>query len=218
MARLAYDTRGGCGGSRGFCNDWWAIDYPLAEEHILPAVERFTRIDTAPADVAAFVTLIDDTLFDYPWIFMQQVGQGGWRPTAGEAARLREYLLRGGFLVVDDFHGHNEWLIFEAAIKRVLPERNIVDIPREDPLMNVLFTLDPTIQIPGERHMRGWDLLGPPHWRGIYDDDGRLMVAIDYNIDMGDAWEHADDPGYPAEMTGQAYRFGTNFVIYAMTH
>ena len=123
-----------------------------------------------------------------------------------------------GFLVVDDFHGHNEWLIFEAAIKRVLPERNIVDIPREDPLMNVLFALDPTIQIPGERHIRGWDLLGPPHWRGIYDDEGRLMVAINFNMDMGDAWEHADDPYYPVEMTGLAYRFGINYVIYAMTH
>jgi hypothetical protein len=66
--------------------------------------------------------------------------------------------------------------------------------------------------------VQGWELLGPPHWRGIYDDEGRLMVAIDYNIDMGDAWEHADDPGYPAEMTGQAYRFGTNFIVYAMTH
>ena len=59
---------------------------------------------------------------------------------------------------------------------------------------------------------------GPPHWRGIYDDAGRLMVAISFNIDMGDAWEHADDPYYPAEMTGLAYRLGVNYVIYAMTH
>jgi hypothetical protein len=216
MGRLAYQTGGGCAGSRGACMDWWAIDYPLAEEHILPAIERFTRI--VPAPDSAFVTLRDDTLFDYPWIFMQQVGQGVWRPTAEEAARLREYLLRGGFLVVDDFHGDDEWLIFETAIKRVLPGRQIVAIPRDDPLMNVLFELDPTIQIPGERHVRGWELLGPPRWRGIYDDEGRLMVASDHNVDMGDAWEHADDPGYPAEMTGQAYRFGTNYVIYAMTH
>ena len=217
MARVAYDTRGGCGGSRGWCNPWWAIDYPLAEEHIVPAVERFTRIEAAPANVAAFITLKDDTLFDYPWLFLQQPGKGGWQPTTDEAARLREYLLRGGFLVVDDFEGEDEWQVFEAAIKRVLPERRIVEIPHDDPLMNVLFPLDPTIQIPGERHMRGW-ALGPPHWRGIYDDDGRLMVAIDFNIDMGDAWEHADDPRYPAEMTGQAYRFGTNFIVYAMTH
>jgi hypothetical protein len=218
LARVAYVTRGGCGGSRNYCNEWWAIDYPLAEEHILPAVERFTRIEAAPADIPTFVTLNDDALFDYPWIFLQQPGKGGWQPTADEAARLREYLMRGGFLVVDDFHGEGEWQVFEAAIERVLPDRRIVEIPRDDALMNVLFPLDPTIQIPGERHVLGLELSGPPHWRGIYDDEGRLMVAIDYNIDMGDAWEHADDPGYPAEMTGQAYRFGTNFIVYAMTH
>jgi hypothetical protein len=215
MARLAYNTSG-CAGSRGYCNSWWSIDYPHAELHFLPAVERLTRIETA--DDSAHVQLLDDSLFDYPWLFAQQVGQGNWLPSVQEAARLREYLDRGGFLVVDDFHGENEWQRFQGIMNQVLPGRPIVEIPEDGMLIHILFDLDKRTQIPGERHL-GWQQMeGPPHWRGIYDDDGRLIVAINHNIDMGDAWEHADDAHYPAPMTALAYRFGINYVIYAMTH
>lgn len=215
MARLAYNTRG-CGGSRGYCNSWWAIDYPLAELHFLPAVRRLTRIETS--DDSVHVQLSEDDLFDYPWLFIQQVGQGNWRPTPAEVARLREYLLRGGFVVVDDFHGEYEWRHFAAVMNEILPGLPIVDLPADERLLDIIFPLDRRTQIPGQRHL-GWRRMeGPPHWRGIYDGDGRLMVAINHNIDMGDAWEHADDPGYPAPMTATAYRFGVNYLIYAMTH
>jgi len=215
MARLAYNTRG-CAGSRGLCNPWWAIDWPLAEQHFLPAVERLTRVEAA--DDSEFVTLADDGLFDYPWLFLQQPGQGNWHPDGQEIIRLREYLLRGGFLVVDDFHGDYEWRAFEYAMHDIFPDRRIVEIPEDDMLISILFDLDQRTQIPGERHLGYLRMAGPPHWRGIYDDDGRLMVAINFNIDMGDAWEHADDPRYPAPMTTLAYKFGVNYVIYAMTH
>jgi Domain of unknown function (DUF4159) len=213
MARLYYPAMG-CAGSHGFCNPWWKIDYPFAEEHFLPAIERMTRIQVAPDSKG--VALTDDTLFDYPWLFLQQPGRG-WQPHGAQLERLREYLERGGFLVVDDFHGEYEWASFQEAMREVLPDRVIVDIPENDMLMSILFELDKRTQIPGERHLYG-RMQGPPHWRGIYDDDGRLMVAINHNIDMGDAWEHADDPHYPAAMTSAAYRFGVNYVIYAMTH
>ncbi len=215
MARLAYYAPG-CAGSRGYCNPWWAIDYPQAEAHFLPAVTRMTRIEVAPN--SRHLTLADDGLFDYPWLFLQQAGRGDWAPQGEELARLREYLERGGFLVVDDFHGEYEWAAFREAIVAVLPGRPIVDIPDGDMLHSILFDLDKRTQIPGERHL-GWQQMeGPPHWRGIYDDRGRLMVAMNHNIDMGDAWEHADDAHYPAPMTATAYRFGVNYVIYAMTH
>ena len=214
MARLAYYSRG-CAGSRGFCNPMWAIDYPYAEAHFLPAVERMTRVQVAPD--SRHLTLDDDAIFDYPWLFLQQPGRG-WTPNGEEAERLREYLERGGFLVVDDFHGEYEWATFREAIGSVLPGRAIVDIPEGDALHHIMFDLDKRTQIPGERHL-GWQQMeGPPHWRGIYDDRGRLMVAMNHNIDMGDAWEHADDAHYPAPMTATAYRFGVNYVIYAMTH
>jgi hypothetical protein len=219
MARLAYNASGGCAGSRGYCMPMWAIDYPHAEMHFLPALERLTRIDASKD--SAHLQVLDDELFDYPWLFIQQVGQGRWDPTETEAERLREYLMRGGFLVVDDFHGEDEWVWFQESIGRVLPGYPIVDIPEDDQLIGIIYDLDQRTQIPGERHLSGFGgqrMQGPPHWRGIYDGQGRLMVAINHNIDMGDAWEHADDAHYPAPMTTLAYRFGVNYVIYAMTH
>ncbi len=213
MARLAYYAPG-CAGSHGRCNPWWAIDYPEAELHFLPALERMTRIEVAPDSRS--VTLEDDTLFDYPWLFLQQPGRG-WVPQGAEVEKLREYLERGGFLVVDDFHGEYEWTLFADAMSAVLPGRPIVDIPEDDMLFTILFSLERRTQIPGERHL-GWGMEGPPHWRGVYDDHGRLMVAINHNSDMGDAWEHADDAHYPAPMTATAYRFGVNYVVYSMTH
>jgi hypothetical protein len=215
MARMAYATQGG-GGSRGYFMPWWAIDYPEAEANFLPALARSTRLSVASD--SRHLELTDARLFDYPWLFAQQVGRGNWQPTDAEAALLREYLLRGGFLVVDDFHGEYEWAEFRDAIGDVLPGRAIVDIPDNDQLMNIVFSLDKRTQIPGERHLFWERMEGPPHWRGIYDEHGRLMVAINHNSDMGDAWEHADDPRYPAPMTATAYRFGVNYVVYAMTH
>jgi hypothetical protein len=222
LARMVYSTFGG-GGSFGFRQPWWAIDYPSAEIHFLPALARLTGMNVA--DDSRHIPLGDDDLFQYPFLFVQQVGQGNWRPTAEEAAHLREYLDRGGFLMVDDFHGLRDWAVFEAAIRTVFPDRPIVEIPPTDPLMHVFFDLDQLTQIPGERHLRmtrGGEVVaqmeGPPSWRGIYDDKGRLMVAINFNMDMGDAWEHADDPWYPNPMTALSYSFGVNYVIYAMTH
>lgn len=218
MARLVYETRG-CAGSRGWCNPLWAVDYPEAELNFLPALRRVTSLSVA--EDSRHLPLTDDRIFDYPWLFVQQVAAGNWRPTQEEAERLREYLLRGGFLVVDDFHGEHEWAYFQTVIQQVLPGRPIVDIAETDPLVTLFYDLDLDTRIPGERHLRGWGRrmqAARPGRRGIYDDHGRLIVAINHNIDMGDAWEHADDPYYPAPMTAAAYRFGVNYVIYAMTH
>ncbi len=222
MVRLVYGGLGQ-GGFRGFRNRWWAIDYPDAEIHFLPALSRLTNLSVA--DDSRHLPITDDRIFKYPFAFMQQPGQGNWSPSELEAERLREYLDRGGFLLVDDFHGDYEWYLFAAGMKRVFPNREIVEIPDDDVLMNIFFDLDDRIQIPGLRHLAlasGGQIVarmqGQPHWRGIYDDRGRLVVAISFNIDMGDAWEHADDAYYPAQMTGLAYRLGVNYVIYAMTH
>lgn len=221
MARLMYGSVGG-GGSRGYYQPYWAIDYPLAEEHLTGALHRLTRVPAASDSVQ--LPLTDEHLFSYPFLFLQQPGKGRWRPTDQDAANLREYLLRGGFLLVDDFHGEYEWAVFEAAMKKVFPERPIVDIPATDPLMTIVFATDQSIPIPGRRHLWGFGahaqahMEGPPRWRGVYDDDGRVMVAINFNSDMGDAWEHEDDPEYPLPMTSSAYRIAVNYVIYAMTH
>jgi hypothetical protein len=219
FARLAYDSHGQYAGSRGMSMPMWSIDYPYAEEHFLPALERFTRVNTLHD--SAHVQLMDDELYDYPWLLIQQLARGYWDPTDLEVERLREYLYRGGFLVVDDIHGEGEWRWFEDVIARVLPGRPIVDLLADDAVLNIVFDVDSRTQIPGERQLSYNGTAnkdGPPHWAAIYDDDGRMIVAINHNIDMGDAWEHADDPRYPVEMTALSYRFGVNYVIYAMTH
>ena len=197
----------------------WRTDWPEAEHHFLKGLRRLTRIDAA--DQGEYLSVMDDRLFDYPWIYAVEVG--GWYLDFDEAARLREYLLRGGFLMVDDFHGSIEWGGFLESIQRVFPDRPVVEIPDDDEALHVLYDLNKGTQIPSPyvylRGGRTYERDGTiPHWRGIYDDKGRLMVAINFNMDMGDAWEHADWPAYPEYFTALAYRFGINYVIYAMTH
>jgi len=220
MARLIHG--GQSGRRRGRGRPMWAIDWPEAEYHLTRGLRRLTRLEVA--DDSIHLEAIDERLFDHPWLFAQQVGR--WSLSDAETSRLREYLLRGGFMVVDDFHGSYEWAVFTESIQRVFPGRPIGDIPDTDPLLHVLYDLDQRTQIPGRRHLYrgpGGQIMaelpgGPPRWRGIYDRENRLLVAINYNMDMGDAWQHADDPVYPEPMTALAYRFGINYIIYAMTH
>ena len=215
FTRLQYsDAYGGGGGWRGA----WLTDYPDAEIHFLQGISRLTRVDTGAR--GRIVSATDEALMDYPWLYAVEVGY--WSLSDQEAERLREYLLRGGFLMVDDFWGTAEWAGFTESMRRVFPERPIVEIDDSHELLHVLYDLDQRIQIPGRRYFRTgvtWQRDGvTPHWRGIYDDRGRLMVAINWNMDLGDAWEHADDPWYPEPFTALAYRFAVNYVIYSMTH
>ena len=220
FARLAYSAnrygrgRGGYYGRR----EVWQTDWPDAEHHFTNGVTRLTRIDAARQ--GHILSALDENIFDYPWIYAVEVGY--WHLNDREADNLREYLLRGGFLMVDDFHGTFEWAGFLASMERVFPDRQIIDIPEDDAAFHVVYDLDHRIQIPSRMYSytgRTWEKDGyNPHWRGIYDDDGRLMVAINHNMDIGDAWEHADWPDYPENMTALAYRFGINYLVYAMTH
>jgi len=202
---------------------WWRIDWPEAEYHFTNGIERHTAVDVAEDSV--HLSLDDDAVFDYPFLFAQQVGR--WKMSDAEAAKLGEYLERGGFLIVDDFHGPQQWKIFLGVIKRALPDAEIKNIEFDDGSLAIHFDVDQQTQIPGKRHVRGLSSDGeaivqmphtPHQWKGIYDTNNRLVVAINFNMDMGDAWEHADDPGYPNRMTSFAYRLGINYVIHAMTH
>jgi len=107
--------------------------------------------------------LADDRLFDYPFLWLQQPAAGRWNPTSEDSQRLREYLLRGGFLMVDDFHGEYEWDYFESVMKRVFPEKDFVEVAQSDPLMHIFFDVDQNVQIPGDRHLR---FGGPPAMQG----------------------------------------------------
>ncbi len=213
FARLIYN-----GIDAGGWGPRWQVDWPEAETHLLAGLSRFTRTDTNPQ--GALLQLSDETLFDHPWLYAVEVGS--LRLSAREAERMREYLLRGGFLMVDDFHGPAQWDNFAFAMKQVFPERRIQDIRINDPIFQTLYDIEERTQIPGLRPLREgrtWERGGnTPHWRGIRDDDGRIMVAINFNMDLGDAWEHADWPEYPQQYSSLAYRFAVNYVLYAMTH
>ena len=198
----------------------WTQDYPRADRHFSQAVRRLTRIHVRSVEQS--VMLEDgDEAYNWPWLYAVQVGE--WGLTEQEAKVMREYLLRGGFFMADDFHGDYEWEMFLKRIRFVFPDRPIVDIPESDPIFHTVFDLTDRFQIPGAAHLyQGCKNCGEggqgAHWRGIYDDKGRIMVAISYNSDVGDAWEFADDPTYPEKFSGLAIRIGVNYVVYAMTH
>lgn len=186
--------------------------------HFSAGLDRLTNIDVATNGVV--LQMNSDGVFDYPWIYAVEVGS--LTLSNYEVKNLREYLLRGGFMMVDDFHGQFEWANFEAVMRQVFPDREIKELTEHSEVFHVLYDLTSREQIPGIRALmnnRTWEKGGRyPHWRAIFDDNGRVMVAINFNQDIGDAWEHADDARYPAPLTSQAYRLGVNYVVYAMTH
>jgi hypothetical protein len=206
---------------RGFGRGWWRQDWPEAEVHFAMGLRRLTRIEVGEG---RHVPLTDDRIYDYPWAYATQTGY--WDLSDTETTRLRQYLLKGGFLVTDDFHGPDDWEVFRQTMQRVFPERPVTEIDAADSVMRVLYEIKDRTYIPGLRHLRrgpGGRIVvepefTPPYWRAIHDNDGHLVVAINFNQDVGDAWEHADMPEYPEAMTSLAYRFGINYIIYAMTH
>jgi Domain of unknown function (DUF4159) len=196
----------------------WTIDYPRSDRHLLAGIRRLTRIHTRSVEQP--VDLNDDDIYNWPFLYGVEVGH--WDLTDEDCKKLRDYLLRGGFLMVDDFHGTREWEVFMASMSRVFPDRSVVDLENRDAIFHVLYDLDDRFQVPGAQWFqtgRTYEQDGfEARWRGIYDDKGRIMVAICHNMDLGDAWEWSDDPAYPEKWASLAYRIAVNYTIYAMTH
>ena len=223
FARLMYPPIPGYGWrSRG---DWtqgasnWTIDYPRSDRHFSAALRRLTRVHARSVEQP--VNLDDgDEVYNWPWLYGVEVGH--WQLTDAQAAKLREYLLRGGFFMCDDFHGTEEWAVFVASMQRVFPDRPIVELENSAPIFHTLYDLDDRYQVPGAQFLHSGRVYEKdgiyPRWRGIYDDKGRIMVAICHNMDLGDSWEWADEPRYPEKYSALGIRIGVNYVIYAMTH
>jgi hypothetical protein len=226
-ARLRYPSVYGRWGWRGEDLNW-TIDYPRSDRHLLQGIRRLTRIDTRSVEQ---VVDLDGTPDVYNWPMMYAVEVGHWVLPDPQAKQLREFLLRGGFLMVDDFHGdqpyHNvpsEWRVFLASIQKVFPDRAIVDLQNSDPIFHTVYDLDERFQVPGWQWVRSGrtyeagETGKTPHWRAIFDDKGRVMVAICHNMDLGDAWEWSDDPRYPEKWAKLAYQIAVNYFIYDLTH
>lgn len=201
-----------------FRSDSWEVDYPTAEENFIRGMKEITR---APVnDEAVALSLTDPQLFDYPFAYMLEVGFA--QLTQEEANALREWCLRGGFLVIDDFHGSAQWENFAYEFSKVFPDRAPVELQPEHPVFHCYFDFDHYPQVPGMAALyqgTTFEYDGRyAHCRGIFDDNHRLMVLINFNVDLGDSWEHAADPRYPEFYSMLGYRLGINYVIYAMTH
>jgi hypothetical protein len=231
FARLMYPQhpRARFGGYRRFGGgDWreggtsWTQDYPRADRHFAQALRRLSRIHVRSVEQP--VSLDDgDDAFNYPWMNAGEMGD--WKLTVAQAAALREYLLRGGFIMLDDFWGASEFNRFEESMRVVFPDRAIVEIANDDPIFHVVYDLDERYQVPGQwalargsTYRNGEEGGSVAHWLGIYDDHGRVMVAMTYNSDVGDSWEWADDPNYPEKYSALGIRIGVNYVMYSMTH
>lgn len=207
-------AEGGFGGG-------WQTDYPASDCKFIWGVERLTNIK-AYREAPHPMEIMDPEIPDFPYLYAVEAGQ--MLLSDQEAARLREILLRGGFLHVDDFWGTYQLENFVEQIQKVFPDRKLETLPLSDEIFHVLFDIDKITQIPNV----GNACNGRQYWEsstdteprilGIRDDNGRLMVVATYNSDLGDAWEHMDNPCYPETLSGQAYRMGMNFIIYAMTH
>ncbi|HML17426.1 MAG TPA: DUF4159 domain-containing protein [Bryobacteraceae bacterium] len=228
FARLMYpqhpEARFGRPRWRG-SDDWreggtsWTQDYPRADRHFAMALRRLTRINVRSVEQP--VNLDDgDDVFNWPWLAAGEMGD--WKLTDFQAKQLREYLLRGGFLMLDDFWGPEEWARFDESMRMVFPDREIVEIDDRDPIFHTVYDLDDRYQILGQWALGGrqnYRVQGnAAQWKGIYDNKGRVMVTMSFNSDIGDSWEWADDPRYPEKFSALGMRIGVNDVIYALTH
>ena len=206
------------GGFSSFDEPWY-IDAPAAEWNLSRRLRTATAIQVNdPIDL----TLENPELFNHPWIYI--VEPGNLRLKDSEVPILREYLLRGGTLTFDDFHGPVEWANTEREMKRVFPERKIVDLPNDHPIFSCFYKMDGYPQTPGLGSFlqgRTWEKGGYiATLRAIEDDNGRAMVLFNWNVDMGDGWEWsnaAEFPGY-VKYTAMAYRMQINEIIYSLTH
>ena len=228
-------------GAFHFCRGWfrssingdggnWSVDYPQADVNLSIRLAELTRTpvshDATSQPNHLIVRLTDEALFQCPFIMMTEVGSAAFSDE--EAARLRTYLLKGGFLWVDDFWGSYAWNIWQTQIRKVFPPADfpIVDIPLDHPLYQSQFVVPKTPQIPNIGHWldtgttseRGADS-ADVHTRGILDRDGRIMVLMTHNTDLGDSWEReAEDPTYFYQFSVKGYAFGINVLLYALTH
>ena len=215
FTRAAYSSGWGGWGRRG---NSWAIDYPKSDRQFMTVLKRLTNLDAFDWENA--VRLHDPALRRFPFLYALEVGYMSL--SEPEIEGLRDYLKAGGFLVIDDFWGSQEWAQFEYQMSLVFPNNPIIDLDLDHPVFNTFYDIDEILQVPAYR--RYWSGRTSerdgyvPYVKGIEDHDGRLMVIINWNTDLGDAWEWAEQPDYPLQYSTFAFQMGVNMIVYAMSH
>jgi Domain of unknown function (DUF4159) len=217
--RTIYDSPNwGFGYRRG--RGAWATDYPEADNNIIVGLREWAGTNLKIAARPEQVPIMDDRLFDYPIIYF--VEPGFLELSDEQAARLREYVARGGFMYFDDFWGVQEIENLETQLHKVWPNRKVKDLPLSHPIFHSYLDMDEILQVPnimnaqrGQTSEKGGTV---PHRMGVEDEKGRLVCFISFNTDMGDAWEWINDPSYPAKYGLHAYKSAINVIVYAMSH
>ncbi len=200
----------------------WSVDYPKADRLFLYALDRLSIVSASPDENA--VQLTDSQLGNFPFIYALEVG--AMQLNDDEVNALRDYLLAGGFLFIDDFWGSWAWQNLVEQMQLVFPDREIIDLPPSHSVFNIMYDIEEVKQVPNLHNGTDFERTGitheddgiEAHVRGIVDDNNRLMVLINWNTDLGDAWEWADHPEYPSFFSNYAVQLGVNSVIYAITH
>ena len=202
FARIRYTVYGRSG---------WEFDYPAMERNLMAVTRELTTI-RPHVDGSNIHTLDDPELLKYPIAYLSEPGY--WIPSDGEVAGLRAYLAKGGFLIVDDFM-RGEWDNFERQMRRVLPDARIVPLDVSHPVFDSFYriaSLD--MPYPGRPSLRAQFL-------GVHEDndpEGRLMVVINYNNDIGDYMEWSGAGWWPVNVTNDAYKLAVNYIVYGLTH
>jgi hypothetical protein len=214
FVRLRYGSGSGLAQFRGFRRGReapWAHDYPRADVHFMKILDEITLL--APRMDGSNVLALDEPeLFEYPFAYMSE--PGFWDPSDEEVAGLSAYLAKGGFLIFDDFRS-SDWYNVEEQMRRVVPGGRFVDLDGTHPVFHAFFEIDAPL-----------DFVPPyggeaPRFLGLFEDNDpgkRLMVVANLNNDLGEYWEFSDTGFVPIDLSNEAYKFGVNYVMYAMTH
>lgn len=203
----------------GFYGGPWATDFPASDENFLRGVARLTNVRVMSQPIV--LRFDDEEIFDYPFLYALEMGRnGGLSLTPNEVENLREYLLRGGFLLIDDFWGEQQWDAFYRDFSLLFPDRELIELHEDHEIYHTFYDIDGPQMIPGRGGRRGFGQAGIDiaSNHAILDDNGRVMVLINWNSDMGDGWEHTYDQWYPTEYANSAYQLGINYLIYSLTH
>ena len=213
FARLIYN-----GQIPGYYKGWYT-DYPKCDTNLIQGLKRLTNLNIGDTPLA--IPINDPELFKYPFIYSSEIEQ--MVLTKEDAGILREYLARGGFWMIDDFWGSFEWDAFADNMRKIIPGVQIKDIPLDHPMFHMFFDINQLVQTPSTAYLFNghitWETDGfRPECKGVWDEHGRLMVVINHNTDLGDAYENADVPGYPVAFTTYGYRIALNTFLYALSH
>jgi hypothetical protein len=221
FARLRYSEGIANYGRSGGRIGSWATDWPKADKQFIFAIDRMSNVRVVlDQDIA--IDIMDPKLFSFPFVYALEVGRG-MNLSTEEAERLREYMERGGFLVIDDFWGTRQWQNFAVQLRKIFPDREPEQIALSHPIFHAFFDIERILQVPNvtngcngyQTHQQDGYV---PYVFAIFDDARRPMMVINFNTDLGDAWEWADESCYPNEFASFAFRMGINFIVYSMTH